>query len=248
VLLADKGYDPTMGARPLRRAIQRLVEDPLSERLLWKEFRAGETIIVDVGIDPEMVRAPRIDRADLWSSDVRRPPSPRSTRARRGSWCSAGCQVEVDVVDVVTDEPGRGTVEVDGRARRRGGRPPRRASTSCARRPRSKPPAGRSTSRSTSDDGAVLVAASPFGSPAELREVLDEISGPDGPYADLGLRVDRSFARTEYRFEGVLDGSVGIDAFADPGVAAALDGSPSGSISTSSRPSWELRSDRWSLG
>ena len=43
----SKGYDPTLGARPLRRAIQRLVEDPLSERILWKEFRAGETIIVD---------------------------------------------------------------------------------------------------------------------------------------------------------------------------------------------------------
>ncbi len=52
-LLADEGYDPTLGARPLRRAIQRLVEDPLSERLLWKEFRAGETIIVDVEDDPE---------------------------------------------------------------------------------------------------------------------------------------------------------------------------------------------------
>jgi ATP-dependent Clp protease ATP-binding subunit ClpC len=48
LLLADKGYDPTLGARPLRRAIQQMVEDPLSERLLWKEFRAGETIIVDV--------------------------------------------------------------------------------------------------------------------------------------------------------------------------------------------------------
>jgi ATP-dependent Clp protease ATP-binding subunit ClpC len=52
-LLADRGYDPTLGARPLRRAIQRLVEDPLSERLLWKEFRAGETIIVDAEPDPE---------------------------------------------------------------------------------------------------------------------------------------------------------------------------------------------------
>ena len=51
--LADKGYDPTLGARPLRRAIQRLVEDPLSERLLWKEFRAGEIIIVDAEDDPE---------------------------------------------------------------------------------------------------------------------------------------------------------------------------------------------------
>jgi len=51
--LADKGYDPTLGARPLRRAIQRLVEDPLSERLLWKEFRAGQIIRVDVAPDPE---------------------------------------------------------------------------------------------------------------------------------------------------------------------------------------------------
>jgi ATP-dependent Clp protease ATP-binding subunit ClpB len=47
-LLADKGYDPTLGARPLRRAIQQFVEDALSERILWKEFRVGETIIVDV--------------------------------------------------------------------------------------------------------------------------------------------------------------------------------------------------------
>ncbi len=47
--LVEKGYDPTMGARPLRRAIQRYVEDPLSERLLYKQFRAGEIVIVDVG-------------------------------------------------------------------------------------------------------------------------------------------------------------------------------------------------------
>ncbi|MDY7105205.1 MAG: ATP-dependent Clp protease ATP-binding subunit [Actinomycetota bacterium] len=51
--LADRGYDPTLGARPLRRAIQRLVEDPMSERLLWKEFRAGQRIIVDAEVDPE---------------------------------------------------------------------------------------------------------------------------------------------------------------------------------------------------
>ncbi len=53
VKLANEGYDPTMGARPLRRAIQRLVEDPVSERLLWKEFRAGEIIVVDAEPDPE---------------------------------------------------------------------------------------------------------------------------------------------------------------------------------------------------
>ena len=46
--LAEHGYDPTLGARPLRRAIQRLIEDPLSERLLHKEFKAGEIVVVDV--------------------------------------------------------------------------------------------------------------------------------------------------------------------------------------------------------
>jgi ATP-dependent Clp protease ATP-binding subunit ClpC len=53
VLLGKRGYDPTLGARPLRRAIQRLVEDAISERLLWKEYRAGETIVVDAETDPE---------------------------------------------------------------------------------------------------------------------------------------------------------------------------------------------------
>jgi ATP-dependent Clp protease ATP-binding subunit ClpC len=47
-LLAEKGYDLALGARPLRRTIQRMVEDPLAEKLLWKEYRAGETVIVDV--------------------------------------------------------------------------------------------------------------------------------------------------------------------------------------------------------
>jgi len=49
--LARIGYDPALGARPLRRSIQRLIEDPLSEKILWKEFQAGETIVVDVEKD-----------------------------------------------------------------------------------------------------------------------------------------------------------------------------------------------------
>jgi ATP-dependent Clp protease ATP-binding subunit ClpC len=49
--LARKGYDPALGARPLRRAIQRLVEDPISEKILWKEYEAGDAIMVDVGRD-----------------------------------------------------------------------------------------------------------------------------------------------------------------------------------------------------
>ena len=52
ILLAEEGYDPTLGARPLRRAIQRMVEDPLSEQLLHREFRAGQIVIVDATDDP----------------------------------------------------------------------------------------------------------------------------------------------------------------------------------------------------
>ncbi len=51
--LAEKGYDPQLGARPLRRAIQRLIEDVLSEKILYKEFHAGEIIVVDTEDDPD---------------------------------------------------------------------------------------------------------------------------------------------------------------------------------------------------
>jgi ATP-dependent Clp protease ATP-binding subunit ClpC len=47
-LLADKGYDPSMGARPLRRTIQREIEDPLSEKILFGEVLPGQTVRVGV--------------------------------------------------------------------------------------------------------------------------------------------------------------------------------------------------------
>jgi ATP-dependent Clp protease ATP-binding subunit ClpC len=46
-LLGDKGYDPVFGARPLRRVIQNMVEDQLSEALLRGEFLAGDAVLVD---------------------------------------------------------------------------------------------------------------------------------------------------------------------------------------------------------
>ena len=52
-LLAKRGYDPQLGARPLRRALQRFIEDPLSEKLLLKEFHAGEIIVIGVEDDPD---------------------------------------------------------------------------------------------------------------------------------------------------------------------------------------------------
>ncbi len=47
-LLGEKGYDEVFGARPLRRAIQNMVEDKLSEDLLRGKFREGDTVVVDV--------------------------------------------------------------------------------------------------------------------------------------------------------------------------------------------------------
>jgi ATP-dependent Clp protease ATP-binding subunit ClpB len=45
--LADKGYDPAYGARPLKRTIQRLVQDPLAVKILAGEFKEGDRINVD---------------------------------------------------------------------------------------------------------------------------------------------------------------------------------------------------------
>ncbi|HEY8484955.1 MAG TPA: ATP-dependent Clp protease ATP-binding subunit [Longimicrobiales bacterium] len=49
--LVDRGYNESFGARPLRRAIQRFLEDPLSEKILMGEFTAGDEIEVDVAAE-----------------------------------------------------------------------------------------------------------------------------------------------------------------------------------------------------
>ena len=77
VFLAKNGYDPQLGARPLRRAIQRTVEDPLSEKLLYKEFTAGQIIVVDTEPDPDK---------DGAAADRPSRRSRASCRRRRSSW------------------------------------------------------------------------------------------------------------------------------------------------------------------
>ncbi|TDD93004.1 NDP-hexose 4-ketoreductase, partial [Actinomadura rubrisoli] len=47
-LLAERGYDPVLGARPLRRTIQREIEDNLSEKILYSELKSGQIVIVGV--------------------------------------------------------------------------------------------------------------------------------------------------------------------------------------------------------
>ena len=54
-LIISEGYDPQFGARPMRRAIQRLIQDPLALRLVNGDFREGETIVADVAPDGSLV-------------------------------------------------------------------------------------------------------------------------------------------------------------------------------------------------
>jgi ATP-dependent Clp protease ATP-binding subunit ClpB len=74
-LIAREGYDPTFGARPLRRAIQRLVENPLSRRILAGEFHAGEAVRIDVR-DGELV----FDKTDGPAAPAE-PAEPTPTEA-----------------------------------------------------------------------------------------------------------------------------------------------------------------------
>lgn len=61
-ILAKEGFDPTYGARPLRRAVQRMIEDPLAEQMLMGTFKEGDTIkavvkdgdiVFEKGLKPE---------------------------------------------------------------------------------------------------------------------------------------------------------------------------------------------------
>ena len=56
-LLGEKGFDPVFGARPLRRVIQDLVEDPMSDAILRGEFHIGDTIVLDAEGDKIVTRA-----------------------------------------------------------------------------------------------------------------------------------------------------------------------------------------------
>lgn len=57
LFLATEGYDPTYGARPLKRAIQKYLQDPLAMRILAGEFKPGDTIEVDAAADSLSMKA-----------------------------------------------------------------------------------------------------------------------------------------------------------------------------------------------
>ncbi len=67
-LIADLGYDPDMGARPLRRVIQQKIEEPLSDAILAGKFDLGDTVLVDIepteDDEPEIVLLPAESKED----------------------------------------------------------------------------------------------------------------------------------------------------------------------------------------
>jgi ATP-dependent Clp protease ATP-binding subunit ClpC len=76
-LLAKKGWDPQFGARPLRRAIQRMVEDELAEEMLKGSFGSGDHILTDVDPDdPEKLKYSKIPSIEPPAAP---PPEPAVT-------------------------------------------------------------------------------------------------------------------------------------------------------------------------
>ena len=86
-LLAKRGFDPVLGARPLRRTIQREIEDTLSEKILFGEVAAGELVTVDVeGWDGE---SEKTEDARFTFSGSPRPDAPEDREDREGEELSA---------------------------------------------------------------------------------------------------------------------------------------------------------------
>ncbi len=73
--LAREGYDPAFGARPLKRAIQRDVQDPLALYLLDEEVPEGSTIRVAVGADGDKLVFERLQESALTRSAANSPLS-----------------------------------------------------------------------------------------------------------------------------------------------------------------------------
>ena len=76
-LLSTRGFDPVLGARPLRRTVQREIEDVMAEKLLYGDLRAGQLVLVGVegeGADAVFTFEGR-NKAELALEEVTTPPA-----------------------------------------------------------------------------------------------------------------------------------------------------------------------------
>src|SRR6201998_3786053 len=74
-LLSNRGYDPVLGARPLRRTIQREIEDTLSEKILFGELRPGQIVIVDTegSGEPAKFTFTGVAKPEVFAEDTHEP-------------------------------------------------------------------------------------------------------------------------------------------------------------------------------
>ncbi len=99
-LLVDKGWDPSMGARPLRRAIQRYVEDPLADFVLRSQVPEGSTVKVDAPSEAEDGVEPEVK---LTIVEPAPKPTPVGVGAEGGS--SAGEDDPSDAASASAEDP-----------------------------------------------------------------------------------------------------------------------------------------------
>ena len=118
-LLAERGFDPVLGARPLRRTVQREIEDVLAEKMLYGEVGPGQIVLVDVeGEGPTATftfAGQKIgelpDLPPLETADGRRPRPTAPTEGPTTPRARPTCRRDRDRTTDTCAEPARGRSE-----------------------------------------------------------------------------------------------------------------------------------------
>ena len=105
-MLVDKGWDPAMGARPLRRAIQRYVEDPLADFVLRSQVPSGSTVMVDRSTGTARARATEVKLTVIEPAPKPTPVGGRCRGRRRGRAARASEDAPAAEEPTGTDGPG----------------------------------------------------------------------------------------------------------------------------------------------
>jgi ATP-dependent Clp protease ATP-binding subunit ClpC len=99
-LLVEKGWDPAMGARPLRRAIQRYIEDPLADFVLRAELPAGSTVMVEPASEES-----EEEEVKLTVIEPKPAPTPVGVGAEGGSSAEGEEPSDPEPLEPPADEP-----------------------------------------------------------------------------------------------------------------------------------------------
>ncbi len=114
--IIDEGYDPVYGARPLRRAIVRLLEDPLSDALLEGRFDQGEEVVVDADEDGKLVlmKKDEADERGVEAEPIRKPTTKQDIPGESSEQKISAPTGEDDADAAADDAADDGQLEGDG--------------------------------------------------------------------------------------------------------------------------------------